>query len=292
MLGEYVMTQHDLEKNTTKYDAIGMGSYNIDVRHVQRTWQWISRFPELHGETFNEGYLSIPVPPYEIPYRSLVPRYQECSNLIVPVCMAASHLAYASVRMEPQYMIMGHSAGVAAALAGKHNVAVQRVDLTALQNKLRTQRQLLTLEGNPNGVFGQDNAVVVDDDMTRFVEKQGSWYASEDPQAGRHAITFLLSESKEPARVMYRPYLPGAGTYKVYGWWPKGAQFAAAVPLTIAHAGGTQTLSLNQQQQGGAWVLLGTFPFEAGQAGTLTLTNEGANGAVAADAFRFERVKQ
>ncbi|MCK4748782.1 MAG: FAD-dependent oxidoreductase, partial [Bacteroidales bacterium] len=105
MKGEYFMTQHDLETDTLKYDAIGMGSYNIDVRHVQRTWIPVSRFPELHYEVYNEGYISIPVAPYEIPYRSLLPKYDECLNLIVPVCISASHVAYASVRMEPQYMI-------------------------------------------------------------------------------------------------------------------------------------------------------------------------------------------
>ena len=76
MKGEYFMTQHDLENDTIKFDAIGMGSYNIDVRHVQRTWIPMSRFPELHYEVFNEGYISIPVAPYEIPYRSLLPKYK------------------------------------------------------------------------------------------------------------------------------------------------------------------------------------------------------------------------
>ena len=93
MIGEYVLTQHDLVKDVIKYDAIGMGSYNIDVRHIQRNWEWISRFPELRGETYNEGYLSIPVLPYQIPYRSLIPRFEDCSNLIVPVCISSSNLS-------------------------------------------------------------------------------------------------------------------------------------------------------------------------------------------------------
>ena len=63
MVGEYVLTQHDLLRDTLKYDGIGMGSYNIHVRHIQRTYQWISRFPELRGETFNEGMLPTPVLP-------------------------------------------------------------------------------------------------------------------------------------------------------------------------------------------------------------------------------------
>lgn len=63
MLGEHFITQRNLETDTLKYDAIGMGSYNIDVRHVQRTWVWMSRFPELEPEVYNEGYVSVPVPP-------------------------------------------------------------------------------------------------------------------------------------------------------------------------------------------------------------------------------------
>jgi hypothetical protein len=291
MLGQYVMTQHDLEKDTVKYDGIGMGSYNIDVRHVQRTFQWISRFPELRGETFNEGYLSIPVAPYEIPYRALVPKYEQCTNLLVPVCVSSSNLAYASIRMEPQYMIMGHAAGVAAALAGKGQLPVQQVDIAALRQKLRAQGQVLSLEGNLNGVFGQGNTVVVDDDMSRWVEKTGPWALSEDPQAGRHEITYFYAAQGEPARLTYQPPLPRDGLYKVYGWWPSGKDFATHVPLTIRHAEGTSTLALNQRETGGNWVLLGSYRFPKGFGGSLTLTNDQADGLVAADAFKFEWVR-
>jgi hypothetical protein len=92
MRGEYYMTQHDLMNDTVKYDCIGMGSYNIDVREMQRTYIEISRFPDMRNEVYNEGYLSIPVAQYEIPYRSLVPKYEECENLLVSVCVSGSHL--------------------------------------------------------------------------------------------------------------------------------------------------------------------------------------------------------
>jgi hypothetical protein len=291
MLGQYVMTQHDLEKDTVKYDGIGMGSYNIDVRHVQRTFQWISRFPELRGETFNEGYLSIPVAPYEIPYRALVPKYEQCTNLLVPVCVSSSNLAYASIRMEPQYMIMGHAAGVAAALAGKGQLPVQQVDIAALRQKLRAQGQVLSLEGNLNGVFGQGNTVVVDDDMSRWVEKNGAWAMSEDPQAARHDITYLYTSSQEPASLTYQPPLPQDGLYKVYGWWPSGKDFATNAPLSIRHAEGTKTVALNQRETGGNWVLLGSYRFKQGFGASLTLSNEQADGTVIADAFKFDLVK-
>lgn len=143
MLGEYVLTQHDLERGRAHHDAVGMGVYNIDIREVQRTWMPVPRYPLMRPETFNEGYLSAPVAPYQIPYRALLPRWDECDNLLVPVCLSASHVAFASVRMEPQYMLLGHAAGVAAALAVGASQAVHRVDIGALQRRLRDQGQRL-----------------------------------------------------------------------------------------------------------------------------------------------------
>lgn len=146
MRGEYLLTQADLEDRREKYDTVGLGAYNIDIREVQRVMLRVPRFPQMVGETFNEGYLSVLVRPYAIPYRSLVPRYHECDNLLVPVCVSASHVAFSSLRMEPQYMILGHAAGVAAALAVRSGVAVQRVDIVALERLLAEQGQALTAD--------------------------------------------------------------------------------------------------------------------------------------------------
>lgn len=288
MIGEYVLTQHDLERDIVKYDAIGMGSYNIDVRHVQRTWHLVSRFPVLNGETINEGYMSIPVKPYEVPYRSLTPKYEECDNLLVPVCLSSSALAYASFRMEPQYMITGHAAGVAASMASKQRIAVQKVDPVSLQNKLLAQGQVLSLTDNPNGIFQVKNIVVVDDDMVRFLEKKGNWNMSENPEVGRYQITYLHTSPNSNASAVYRPYLPKSGMYNVYGWWPAGESHASNVPLTIQHSDGEAKLKLDQRAEGGNWKLLGKYRFEAGQKGSITVNSEGANGVVVLDAFKFE----
>jgi hypothetical protein len=133
MLGEYVLTQHDLQERRRKHDVVGMAGYNIDIREVQ----WVSirnfHFPDAQEETFVEGYLSQPVEPWDIPYRAMLPRYSECSNLLVPVCISASTVAYASFRMEPTYMIAGHSAGVAAALAAKAKVTPRQVNAKDIQ---------------------------------------------------------------------------------------------------------------------------------------------------------------
>jgi hypothetical protein len=146
MIGEYVLTQHDLQNRRRKYDSIGMGGYNIDIREVQWIARQVYRFPNVAEEVLMEGYVSVPVDPYEIPYRSLLPRQAEADNLLVPVCISSSHVAYASFRMEPQYMIAGQAAGVAAAMAITTGVPVHHVDIRALQQRLRDQRQILSLQ--------------------------------------------------------------------------------------------------------------------------------------------------
>lgn len=143
MLGAYVLTQHDLQENRTKPDAIGMAGYNIDIREVQWIAHKVYRFPDADDELFTEGYISYPVEPWEIPYRALLPRPQQADNLLVTSCISASTIAYGSFRMEPQYMIAGHSAGLAAATAARTRGPVGKIDLKRLQDVLRRQGQIL-----------------------------------------------------------------------------------------------------------------------------------------------------
>jgi hypothetical protein len=133
MVGDFVMTQRDIQTERTKPDVIGMGSYNSDSHNVQRV-------PTPDGYTENEGNMEVPVQPYQIPYRVLLPKRAEATNLLVPVCFSASHVAYSTLRMEPQYMILGQAAGVAAKMAIDKQVAVQDVDAKALTAKLGAQK--------------------------------------------------------------------------------------------------------------------------------------------------------
>jgi hypothetical protein len=146
MVGEHVLTQHDLQTNRRKYDSIGMGGYNIDIREVQWIARQVYRFPNVSDEVLMEGYVSVPVEAYDIPYRSLLPRQGEADNLLVPTCISSSHVAYASFRMEPQYMIAGQAAGVAAAMAVAAKVPVHHVSIPALQQRLKEQKQILSVE--------------------------------------------------------------------------------------------------------------------------------------------------
>jgi hypothetical protein len=145
MLGEYVITQHDLQEYREKYDSIGMAGYNIDIREIEWLAHKVYLYPNAIDQVFTEGYLSMPVQPWQIPYRALLPRQQECSNLLVTACIAASTVAYSSFRMEANYMIAGQSAGTAAALAIASRRMLHQVDLSILQQTLRHDKQILSL---------------------------------------------------------------------------------------------------------------------------------------------------
>jgi hypothetical protein len=141
MIGEYVMTEHDCAGERRCDDSVGLGSYAMDSHVTQRYFG-----PD--GFVRNEGNLGGRVPaPYPISYRALTPKRDQCDNLLVPVCCSASHVAYGSIRMEPVYMILGHSAGAAAALAAASHLGVQRVEYAALSAALAEQRQELLVSG-------------------------------------------------------------------------------------------------------------------------------------------------
>jgi len=144
MIGMYVMKQADLQINLKKKDAIAMGSYNSDSHNIQRV-----AMPD--GGVRNEGDVQVPVQPYEIAFGTILPKREQTENLLVPVCLSASHVAYSSVRMEPQYMMLGQAAGVSAALAIKEKTAVQDVNVTTLQTKLRSQKAILHIEQEATG---------------------------------------------------------------------------------------------------------------------------------------------
>src|SRR5205823_12519926 len=141
LVGEFVVTQKDLQTDLKKPDAIGMGSYNSDSHNIQR-------LATADGAVENEGDMQVAVIPYQIPYRVMVPKRDQAVNLLVPVCFSASHVAYSSLRMEPQYMIIGQAAGVAAAMALKRNIALQDVDTAQLTRTVVAHGAILEYKEN------------------------------------------------------------------------------------------------------------------------------------------------
>ncbi|MBN3518490.1 FAD-dependent oxidoreductase [Algoriphagus lutimaris] len=141
MLGDYVMTEHEVLGNREVPNPIGMGSYSLDSHNVQR-------FVTPGGYVQNEGDIGVhPKQPYSISYGTLVPRKSECTNLLVPVCVSSSHTAFGSIRMEPVFMILGQSAAAAAALAINTGLPVQDVDYQELREILLNEKQILELDG-------------------------------------------------------------------------------------------------------------------------------------------------
>jgi hypothetical protein len=143
MRGEYIVTQRDLQQDRTKPDSVGMCGYNIDLREVQWVALRTFRYPHAEDEVYTEGYVSQPVEPWQIPYRALTPKAEDCENLLVPVCTSMSTVAYGSFRMEAGYMIAGHASGTAAAIAAKSKTAVQTIPYDSLRRSLEARGQVL-----------------------------------------------------------------------------------------------------------------------------------------------------
>lgn len=140
MVGSYVMTEHDVLKTNTKPDSVAMGSFVLDSH-------WVHRYVGEDGNVKVEGHLDESINlsrnPYEIPYRSLTPRESECTNLLVPVCLSATHVAICTIRMEPVYMMLGEAAGRAAAQAAAQNKPVQQIDVPTLLRRLEARGGVL-----------------------------------------------------------------------------------------------------------------------------------------------------
>ncbi len=138
MVSDYVMTEHHCRGRQKAEDAVGMGAYGMDSHNCQRIVK--------NGRVENEGDVQAwGFPPYPISYRSIVPKAGECENLLVPICLSATHIAYGSIRMEPVFMILGQSAATAAAMAIERGCPVQRLPYEVLRVRLLADRQVLQL---------------------------------------------------------------------------------------------------------------------------------------------------
>ncbi len=137
MMGAYVMTENELLKRRPTPNPVGMGSYGMDSHNIQR-------YVTPGGYVQNEGDIGVSTKgPYQIAYGSLVPKQGQCENLLVPVCVSSSHIAFGSIRMEPVFMILGHSAATAAVLALDGDLPVQDVPYEKLRRRLLADGQVL-----------------------------------------------------------------------------------------------------------------------------------------------------
>ncbi len=140
MISDYVMTQQNCEGFEVAEDPVGMAAYGMDSHNVQR-------YVDANGYVKNEGNVEAHgFPPYPISYRSIVPKNEECSNLLIPVCVSSTHIAFGSIRMEPVFMVLGQSAATAASIAIENETDVQSVNYNTLKTRLLNDKQVLDFQ--------------------------------------------------------------------------------------------------------------------------------------------------
>lgn len=273
MVSDYVMTQSNVFNQVEVPDSIGMAGYFTDSHYLQRVV--ISGHPRNEGDA--RGNITLP---YPIAYRALVPKASECSNLMVPWSLSASHTAFCSIRMEPVFMILGQTAGTAACFAIDEETNVQGINIPKLQAQLVADNQTIGMV--------EDSSFIVDDADASGVDVAGSW-ASSSATAGYYGGDYLHdgNTNKGQSSVTFTPTLPEIGLYQVYARWSANANRAGNVPIDIISPSGTRTVFVDQTQQGGQWVLLLTTNFNAGTTGKVRIRNDATTGYVIADAVKF-----
>ncbi|GAA4433943.1 FAD-dependent oxidoreductase [Bremerella cremea] len=289
MVGPVVMCEPMLRAVQPTPKSVGMGSYNMDSHNVQR-------YVNDKGFVRNEGDIQVnPGGAYPISYDSLTPKKSECTNLLVPVCVSSSHIAYGSIRMEPVFMILGQSAATAASMALDHQIPVQDVDYAELKDRLLKDGQVLEMERKPAPARNVIDAaklkgVVIDD---HEATKSGTWleshslggyvgkgYVHDDNKQGGKKIEFHARDLKP-------------GKYDVRVAYSSNANRATNVPVVVYS--GSEAIyqgKLNQKKQpkvDGVFVSLGQF--DLADDGKVVITNEGVDGYVVADAVVFVPVK-
>jgi hypothetical protein len=286
MIGDYVMTQHNCQGKTRADDSAGLAAYTMDSHNTQRYVK--------DGKAINEGDVQVGgFPPYPISYRSLVPKEIECTNLLVPVCLSATHIAYGSIRMEPVFMVLGQSAATAAALALDDGGTVQQVNYKQLRERLLADKQVLdwtrssgTVSRDPNSLPG----LVVDDSQA---ELTGDWTASTAiacyvGTGYRHDGN--ADKGKKIAKFTVRIEKPGR--YDVRISYTADPNRATNVPVTISAADGEKTAHVNQRTKPAqdGFHSVGNFRFD--RSATITISTGGTDGYVILDAVQLVRVEQ
>jgi hypothetical protein len=287
MVSSHVMTQHNCEGREIVPDPVGLAAYTMDSHHVQR-------YVDSQGHVRNEGDVQVGgFPPYGISFRSIVPRETECANLLVPVCLSATHIAYGSIRMEPVFMVLGQSAATAACLSLEGDIPVQQLGYERLRDRLLADQQVLVWKGpTPSAVVSLDPArlsgIILDDEA---LERFGEWSASRSV-GGFVGRTYWhddnAAQGTKSAR--FTATVKESGTYEVRFAYTAHANRASNVPVTIQHATGEARVLVNQRAAPPvekAFVSLGTYRFEAGKRYFISVSNSGADGFVVVDAVQL-----
>ena len=274
MVGEYVATQANCDNIAKVDDGVGMAAYTMDSHNCQRI------VIEKDGKMMvkNEGNVEIYGGlPYDVSYRCLTPKREECDNLLVPVCLSASHIAYGSIRMEPVFMLLAQSAAKAACLAIDAGVKVQEVDVTEIQ---RMYEEDPLLDGTPADIV-VDDADVDAPAAWRRIEKNNGY--------GRSYL--VLDPTSEAQSLRYSFDVKSDGRYEIYTYFIRRDESSKRTELLLSDGNAEKTIVLNADeieilgQTSGEWVSLGEYDLKSGKAGFVEFTNKGnVSGQICADA--------
>lgn len=289
MISDYVMTEKNCRRVEVVEDSVGMGAYNMDSHHVQRH---ITK----EGFVRNEGDVQVGSRPYPVSFRSIRPKAEQCTNLLVPVCLSASHIAYGSIRMEPVFMVLGQSAATAAVHAIEQGVDIQKIDYVKLKVRLLADNQMLDFESPPAPV----KVVITKEKLGGIVLDEADAKLTGFESHGTTASPFLGAgyahdgdADKGKQKAVFTTKLPESGNYEVRIGYSALGNRATNVPVTIHSAGEVKTVKVNQKEPGtvdGFLQPVGTFRFEADKEAVVEISNEGTDGHVILDAVQW--VKQ
>ncbi|MCX6856087.1 MAG: FAD-dependent oxidoreductase [Verrucomicrobia bacterium] len=300
MIGEYVISQKDIITQPEKEDAIVVSSFPIDSHDCQRVGT--SEFVINEGTIMpmrmaerKHGY------PYHIPYRAITPKSSECTNLLVPIALSCTHVGISSIRVEPTWMILGQSAGIAAALSAKQNVAVQKLPYPALRERLLAQKQVLDLpvlsDVQPEVKGGIDpktlQGIILDDTDAKL---EGEWkhsasfkpyinsgYVHDDKRGDGHSTA------------TFRFKVPKSGKYELRMAYSAHETRAKQVPISIESSGEKFTLSFDQTQPlpaGAAFRSAGVIQLSADGETRIVISNKGTEGFVIIDALQLNMIME
>ncbi|MBP90984.1 MAG: FAD-dependent oxidoreductase [Planctomycetaceae bacterium] len=287
MVSDYVATESDCRRVRVAEDSVGMGSYNMDSHNVQR-------YVTAEGYVQNEGDVQVsPGGAYVIGYRSIVPKQGECENLLVPVCLSSSHIAYGSIRMEPVFMVLGQSAATAAVLAIDDAVSVQNVAYTKLRERLLADKQALEWKGpaprsvtrlNPKDLPG----IVLDDES---MERIGVWLPSASV-GGFVGSRYWHdnNESQGEKSIRFKHRIKQAGEYEIRLSYTANPNRATNVLVEVQYGDQTKSVRVNQRKTppiDEAFISLGKFSLSESSDFLVTISNANATGHVIADAVQL-----
>ncbi len=291
MVSDLILTEHHTFGRKTAPHSIGLGSYGTDAHEIRRIVK--------DGVVTREGKIATGrggFGPYQIGYGAIVPKQSECENLLVTFALSASHSAFASIRMEPVFMVTSQSAATAACLAIDSGNPVQQVNYPQLRKQLLADHQILewpsmsqaTMTNRKINHARELPGIVLDNTQAEFT---GTWITS-SAEASLVGVNYQHDGNADRGqkKAKFSPDIPAAGQYEVRLLYTSHENRSTKTLVTITSSDGKKTVTLNQRQPAlvkGIPRSLGVFDFAKGTDNHVIVSNEKSNGYVVVDGVQF-----